>query len=131
MMCCFFFSSRRRHTICALVTGVQTCALPISKDELKEDEQQNEDIGPLARQADARVEEAAVDQHCHTDETDHGQDSADDDRHHLLHLRTTTECVIDLRRRPHAETMSAEQSADDDMEENDYQHHLIAPQGLG
>src|SRR3546814_18935355 len=31
-MCCvsFFFSSRRRHTICALVTGVQTCALPIS-----------------------------------------------------------------------------------------------------
>src|SRR3546814_4629952 len=29
--CCslFFFSSRRRHTICALVTGVQTCALPI------------------------------------------------------------------------------------------------------
>src|SRR3546814_7168088 len=27
-MCCF--SSRRRHTRCALVTGVQTCALPIS-----------------------------------------------------------------------------------------------------
>src|SRR3546814_15537385 len=29
----FFFSSRRRHTRCALVTGVQTCALPISDDE--------------------------------------------------------------------------------------------------
>src|SRR3546814_9605798 len=29
---CFFFSSRRRHTRCALVTGVQTCALPISLD---------------------------------------------------------------------------------------------------
>src|SRR3546814_1882559 len=32
MVCClfnFFFSSRRRHTSCALVTGVQTCALPI------------------------------------------------------------------------------------------------------
>src|SRR3546814_4396843 len=28
---CFFFSSRRRHTRCALVTGVQTCALPISR----------------------------------------------------------------------------------------------------
>src|SRR3546814_9835350 len=28
--CVFFFSSRRRHTRCALVTGVQTCALPIS-----------------------------------------------------------------------------------------------------
>src|SRR3546814_4949042 len=27
----FFFSSRRRHTRCALVTGVQTCALPIFK----------------------------------------------------------------------------------------------------
>src|SRR3546814_20626264 len=29
MYCLFFFSSRRRHTRCALVTGVQTCALPI------------------------------------------------------------------------------------------------------
>src|SRR3546814_4151814 len=29
----FFFSSRRRHTRCALVTGVQTCALPISASE--------------------------------------------------------------------------------------------------
>src|SRR3546814_4286792 len=29
-LCFFFFSSRRRHTRCALVTGVQTCALPIS-----------------------------------------------------------------------------------------------------
>src|SRR3546814_6166199 len=28
--CGFFLSSRRRHTRCALVTGVQTCALPIS-----------------------------------------------------------------------------------------------------
>src|SRR3546814_5780090 len=28
----FFFSSRRRHTRCALVTGVQTCALPIYPD---------------------------------------------------------------------------------------------------
>src|SRR3546814_13813535 len=28
----FFFSSRRRHTRCALVTGVQTCALPIYFD---------------------------------------------------------------------------------------------------
>src|SRR3546814_18749974 len=28
----FFLSSRRRHTRCALVTGVQTCALPVSGD---------------------------------------------------------------------------------------------------
>src|SRR3546814_4124905 len=35
LFCFFFFSSRRRHTRCALVTGVQTCALPIfSPDEL-------------------------------------------------------------------------------------------------
>src|SRR3546814_7002157 len=33
-MLCFFFSSRRRHTRCALVTGVQTCALPISGHEM-------------------------------------------------------------------------------------------------
>src|SRR3546814_13331463 len=32
LVCFFFFSSRRRHTRCALVTGVQTCALPICFD---------------------------------------------------------------------------------------------------
>src|SRR3546814_7462824 len=31
----FFFSSRRRHTRCALVTGVQTCALPIYEDDAR------------------------------------------------------------------------------------------------
>src|SRR3546814_8131398 len=30
----FFFSSRRRHTSCALVTGVQTCALPILETDV-------------------------------------------------------------------------------------------------
>src|SRR3546814_3194220 len=33
----FFFSSRRRHTRCALVTGVQTCALPIFHSGRHED----------------------------------------------------------------------------------------------
>src|SRR3546814_2543636 len=32
VLCSFFLSSRRRHTRCALVTGVQTCALPISNE---------------------------------------------------------------------------------------------------
>src|SRR3546814_1292804 len=32
----FFFSSRRRHTRCALVTGVQTCALPICSAHVSE-----------------------------------------------------------------------------------------------
>src|SRR3546814_20033406 len=31
----FFFSSRRRHTRCALFTGLQTCALPISGADTK------------------------------------------------------------------------------------------------
>src|SRR3546814_478414 len=39
----FFFSSRRRHTRCALVTGVQTCALPISQT-----------LGDLEAKLDAR-----------------------------------------------------------------------------
>src|SRR3546814_15507239 len=34
----FFFSSRRRHTRCALVTGVQTCALPILVTARREEE---------------------------------------------------------------------------------------------
>src|SRR3546814_20751950 len=41
---CFLFSSRRRHTICALVTGVQTCALPISR----RDPQQRTSSGSLS-----------------------------------------------------------------------------------
>src|SRR3546814_6563615 len=36
-MCFFCFSSRRRHTRCALVTGVQTCALPISPNFVESD----------------------------------------------------------------------------------------------
>src|SRR3546814_4969277 len=34
----FFFSSRRRHTRCALVTGVQTCALPIWRRAMRGDQ---------------------------------------------------------------------------------------------
>src|SRR3546814_8887190 len=37
----FFFSSRRRHTRCALVTGVQTCALPIFPSSLPSVERAN------------------------------------------------------------------------------------------
>src|SRR3546814_949060 len=45
----FFFSSRRRHTRCALVTGVQTCALPILTLVAP--------IGPRCRQAGAALQE--------------------------------------------------------------------------
>src|SRR3546814_10217157 len=44
----FFFSSRRRHTRCALVTGVQTCALPIYVYKSESDtNQRNQAIGAL------------------------------------------------------------------------------------
>src|SRR3546814_14648147 len=53
-MCLFFFSSRRRHTRCALVTGVQTCALPISAlvkyaktVNVGDGSQQGTDLGPI------------------------------------------------------------------------------------
>src|SRR3546814_6396773 len=49
----FFFSSRRRHTICALVTGVQTCALPISLPLRRRGagraRSHREDLAPLLR----------------------------------------------------------------------------------
>src|SRR3546814_11820491 len=41
----FFFSSRRRHTSCALVTGVQTCALPILCTAGERDWRQTPTIG--------------------------------------------------------------------------------------
>src|SRR3546814_2189671 len=50
----FFFSSRRRHTSCALVTGVQTCALPISLtmfDKL---------LGSMSRRAENRTRDKAL-----------------------------------------------------------------------
>src|SRR3546814_4558212 len=47
----FFFSSRRRHTRCALVTGVQTCALPISERSARRPEESNRPVrGIAARQ---------------------------------------------------------------------------------
>src|SRR3546814_12876295 len=46
LLMCFFFSSRRRHTSCALVTGVQTCALPISRAKAVVDGNQVNIPGP-------------------------------------------------------------------------------------
>src|SRR3546814_14637212 len=39
----FFFSSRRRHTRCALVTGVQTCALPIYEPTIEKPQRHHPD----------------------------------------------------------------------------------------
>src|SRR3546814_16197165 len=51
----FFFSSRRRHTRCALVTGVQTCALPISRGEDGAGRGQGADVHQAADQAALRI----------------------------------------------------------------------------
>src|SRR3546814_3495844 len=50
----FFFSSRRRHTRCALETGVQTCALPIcERRAVKQGARRPGDLDVIARRSDA------------------------------------------------------------------------------
>src|SRR3546814_13276891 len=75
-MVCLCFSSRRRHTRCALVTGVQTCALPISAPDAGKRlgeaqfasacrliEARRDDAG-LTAEAVARSEERRVGKEC-------------------------------------------------------------------
>src|SRR3546814_4788613 len=57
VICIFFFSSRRRHTRCALVTGVQTCALPI----YEHDQAERELAETRAMLGDPELREMAVD----------------------------------------------------------------------
>src|SRR3546814_2831990 len=45
----FFFSSRRRHTRCALVTGVQTCALPIFRRNARRSAPRNNECPGILR----------------------------------------------------------------------------------
>src|SRR3546814_9544397 len=58
----FFFSSRRRHTRCALVTGVQTCALPIyPKRHARERDREALDFDPLhVREREVEAERALI-----------------------------------------------------------------------
>src|SRR3546814_1916519 len=63
-----FFSSRRRHTRCALVTGVQTCALPIyflavkaAVDEI--DFAARVEVGSLADEIDEAADRTLAEQH--------------------------------------------------------------------
>src|SRR3546814_7605014 len=70
----FFFSSRRRHTRCALVTGVQTCALPISTRHRECRRQDSLALGPACsaaqscepsgRRLTSRSEERRVGKEC-------------------------------------------------------------------
>src|SRR3546814_13176592 len=61
--CSFFFSSRRRHTRCALVTGVQTCALPIFYQVMVMVRDRNGPAFARAERAD-RSEERRVGKEC-------------------------------------------------------------------
>src|SRR3546814_7124753 len=66
----FFFSSRRRHTRCALVTGVQTCALPISgreraeRDLLGAQKAAERDHAAIEYRKEQRSEERRVGKEC-------------------------------------------------------------------
>src|SRR3546814_20495941 len=62
VLCClFFFSSRRRHTRCALVTGVQTCALPIYKrPDLRPLESASRTVGRAIARGGVAIYESTV-----------------------------------------------------------------------
>src|SRR3546814_4564534 len=64
----FFFSSRRRHTRCALVTGVQTCALPISAGDRRSRRRavggDRAGAGDRLRRLSGRSEERRVGKEC-------------------------------------------------------------------
>src|SRR3546814_17119703 len=59
----FFFSSRRRHTRCALVTGVQTCALPILERRTRPRLHPADDrLLHLSRHGEGRAERASAEE---------------------------------------------------------------------
>src|SRR3546814_19533267 len=100
--CFFFFSSRRRHTRCALVTGVQTCALPIfrlapprdaRREERREHSDRNNRKGEERARIDSRravMEPAAGDR---GDQCEHDDDRRTEER------RVGKECVSTCRSR--------------------------------
>src|SRR3546814_3354684 len=59
-LCLFFFSSRRRHTRCALVTGVQTCALPILIGGNRPDLRPSEPVNMIGQNLAANLELATA-----------------------------------------------------------------------
>src|SRR3546814_4698093 len=95
MSCFFFFSSRRRHTRCALVTGVQTCALPIfrnaraGRDQQLGDAEFTRESGGMQRPGAAESEQCEVARIMAAAEADHRSEER----------RVGKECVSTCRSR--------------------------------
>src|SRR3546814_6047908 len=56
----FFFSSRRRHTRCALVTGVQTCALPIYRALISSEDVQGTEVYGVGDEAIGEIDHLLI-----------------------------------------------------------------------
>src|SRR3546814_8694624 len=94
-MCCYFFcSSRRRHTRCALVTGVQTCALPIFANSNSDDD---------GSSANSNSDDDKSSANSNSDDSDKdGSDddkSSKDDKERSEERRVGKECVSTCRYR--------------------------------
>src|SRR3546814_4264128 len=91
----FFFSSRRRHTICALVTGVQTCALPICLSNSFDccDEDKEEDEGGDVRKDKGDVMKENPVRNTRFNKTHDNEDNRSEER------RVGKECVSTCRSR--------------------------------
>src|SRR3546814_5314216 len=87
---CFFFSSRRRHTRCALVTGVQTCALPIYRRQREPTREWN------GRHQGRGTDEAEQGEAEQSTETDHPQQQC---RQRSEERRVGKACVSTCRSR--------------------------------
>src|SRR3546814_12501462 len=106
----FFFSSRRRHTRCALVTGVQTCALPIyeKRDQKKTSAGSQKPAGAKGDSGSGRV--GGIDRFYGVSR-DHRGVRRDTGRHHI-ERRGGSETAVRLDRR-----CSCRQLAVDDGDE--------------
>src|SRR3546814_19195812 len=92
----FFFSSRRRHTRCALVTGVQTCALPIFPGDQARREQCAGLVDTVLLRFADRIWMLACNQVI--------EQAAEEDRHHQFERQVDADRGAEDR---HAETRTA------------------------
>src|SRR3546814_4546564 len=137
----FFFSSRRRHTRCALVTGVQTCALPISRDAHVEvrhrravDEAQPHTFAALEQAGPVAGRRRAVDQEGVGQAVDVGQVRSEEHTSELQSLMRTSYAVFCLKKKKKPRLMSSGQiksdgrmyTTNDDVQSNDVIRNTMA-----